>query len=124
MKSYKEMTKTELEELKVKLDAEYKDAQSKGLKLDMSRGKPSKTQLDLSKDMLDVITSESDMVCESGVDVRNYGILDGIPEAKKLMNHCARCWKVDEKRGYVLWCALLIEMLHARQNFLKKMWRN
>ena len=85
MKSYKEMTKTELEELKVKLDAEYKDAQSKGLKLDMSRGKPSKTQLDLSKDMLDVITSESDMVCESGVDVRNYGILDGIPEAKKLM---------------------------------------
>lgn len=85
MKSYKELTKEELVELREKLEKEYKDAASKGLKLDMSRGKPSVAQLDLSKDMLDVITSDSEMKAENGFDVRNYGVLDGIPEAKKIM---------------------------------------
>ena len=85
MKSYKELTKEELVELREKLEKEYKDAASKGLKLDMSRGKPSVAQLDLSKDMLDVITSDSEMKTENGFDVRNYGVLDGIPEAKKIM---------------------------------------
>lgn len=85
MKSYKELTKEELVELKEKLENEYKDAASKGLKLDMSRGKPSVSQLELSRDMLNVITSDSDMKAENGFDVRNYGVLDGIPEAKKLM---------------------------------------
>ena len=85
MKSYKALTKNELLELKKKLEEEYKEAASKGLKLDMSRGKPSLAQLDLSEDMLDVLNSSSDLKSENGLDVSNYGCLDGIPEAKKIM---------------------------------------
>ena len=51
----------------------------------MSRGKPSAAQLNLSNGMMDVLNSTSDMVCESGVDCRNYGVMDGIPEARKLL---------------------------------------
>ena len=51
----------------------------------MSRGKPSSAQLELSSDMLDILNSSSDLKSENGLDVRNYGCLDGIPEAKKLM---------------------------------------
>ena len=50
----------------------------------MSRGKPSKAQLDLSMGMMDVLTSDSDLVCSEGVDCRNYGVIDGIKEAKQL----------------------------------------
>ncbi len=85
MKSYKELSKNELLEIKNVLEKEYEEAASKGLKLDMSRGKPSVAQLELSRDMLDVLNSSSDMKSENGLDVRNYGVLDGIPEAKKLM---------------------------------------
>lgn len=85
MKSYKGLTKNELLALKSNLEAEYKKAASKGLKLDMSRGKPSLAQLDLSRDMLDILNSSSDLKSGNGLDVRNYGCLDGIPEAKKLM---------------------------------------
>lgn len=55
------------------------------LHLDLSRGKPSKEQLDLSVDMLDVLTSRSVLDSEDGTDCRNYGGADGIVEAKKLM---------------------------------------
>ena len=85
MKAYQELTKEELEALKVELEAAYVDAKGKGLKLDMSRGKPAPAQLDMSMDMLDVLKSDSSMLTEGGLDVRNYGVLDGIPEAKKLM---------------------------------------
>ncbi len=85
MKAYQELSKEELLSLKAQLEKEYEDAKGKGLKLDMSRGKPSIAQLDLARGFFDVLTSESDMMDESGVDVRNYGALDGIPEAKKLM---------------------------------------
>lgn len=60
----------------------YVDFQAQGLKLDMSRGKPSPAQLDLSAGLLDCVSNE-DMHGEAG-DYRNYGILDGIPEAKRL----------------------------------------
>lgn len=85
MKSYSELTRDELLAIKDELEKEYKEAASKGLKLDMSRGKPAAKQLDLSRDMLDVVNSSSDLKCEDGVDVRNYGILDGISDAKKIM---------------------------------------
>lgn len=85
MKAYKEMSKSELLELKSELEKKFEDAKGKGLTLDMSRGKPSAEQLNLSNDMLDVLSSSSDMKAENGMDVRNYGILDGISEAKKLM---------------------------------------
>ena len=71
--------------LQQELEQAFEDVKGKGLKLDMSRGKPAVTQLNMSMDMFDVLNSESDMKCEDGTDVRNYGVLDGIPEAKKLM---------------------------------------
>ena len=85
MKAYQEMEKEELVALQQELEQAFEDVKGKGLKLDMSRGKPAVTQLNMSMDMFDVLNSESDMKCEDGTDVRNYGVLDGIPEAKKLM---------------------------------------
>ena len=85
MKAYQELSKEELLSLQAQLAAAYEDAKGKGLKLDMSRGKPSIAQLNMAMDFMDVINSESDMRTEDGVDVRNYGVLDGIPESKRLM---------------------------------------
>ena len=85
MKPLKEMTRDELLALKATLTEEYKEAQKKGLQLDMSRGKPGKTQLDLSLPLLDVISSKDEMLASDGLDIRNYGVLDGLPEAKQLM---------------------------------------
>lgn len=85
MKPYSEMTREELQELKKELFAEYRIFQGKDLKLDMSRGKPSTEQLDLSMGMMDVLSSEDDLICEDGTDCRNYGVLDGIREAKELI---------------------------------------
>ena len=85
MKTYQSMSKMELEQLKAELQAKYKDFQGKGLKLDMSRGKPSKEQLDLSMGMMDVLNSSTELVCEEGTDCRNYGILEGIQEARELL---------------------------------------
>ncbi|TDQ37726.1 aminotransferase class I/II-fold pyridoxal phosphate-dependent enzyme [Aureibacillus halotolerans] len=62
----------------------YATYKQENLKLDMSRGKPSPEQLDLSNAMLDYPSSKDAMVTESGVDIRNYGGLDGLPEMKKL----------------------------------------
>ncbi len=85
MKPYKEMTREELLQEQAVLEARYQEEKAKGLKLDMSRGKPSKAQLDLANGMMDVLGSDSDMKCEAGVDCRNYGIMDGIPEARRLL---------------------------------------
>lgn len=64
---------------------EYEAYKCKGQKLDMSRGKPGPDQLVLSAPMLDVLSSQSDLSASDGTDCRNYGCLDGIPEAKRLM---------------------------------------
>ena len=85
MKPYKEMTREELLKEQAALEAKFQEVKARGLKLDMSRGKPSKEQLDLANGMMDVLNSRSDMVCEAGVDCRNYGIMDGIPEARRLL---------------------------------------
>ena len=85
MKAYQEMSKEELSALKTQLDREFEEAKAKGLKLDMSRGKPSVAQLDMGMDIFDVLNSESDMRSREGVDVRNYGVLDGLTEAKHMM---------------------------------------
>ena len=85
MKKYTEMTKEELMQEKTALEVEYEKIKNLGLSLDMSRGKPGADQLDLSLPMLDVLKSDSDMKSESGLDVRNYACLDGIPEAKALI---------------------------------------
>ncbi|HIQ97243.1 MAG TPA: aminotransferase [Candidatus Limivivens merdigallinarum] len=85
MKPYKEWTREELLLEKAALEEKFNDAKGKGLKLDMSRGKPSAAQLDLAMGMMDVLNSETDLKCSTGVDCRNYGVLDGIPEAKELL---------------------------------------
>lgn len=82
---YNDMSKEELLALKESLNKEYAEAKAKELALDMSRGKPSAKQLDVSLGLLDTINSSSDLKTLDGTDCRNYGVLDGIPEAKKLM---------------------------------------
>ena len=84
MKPYREMSKQELASLKEQLEALYKEYQGKNLSLNMARGKPCKEQLDLSLPMMDVLNSSSDYMTSDG-DVRNYGVLTGIQEAKELM---------------------------------------
>lgn len=85
MAAYKNLSVEELKELKTKLDAEFEEVKARGLNLDMSRGKPSAEQLNLSMGMMDVLTSDTDLICQEGVDCRNYGVLDGITEAKQLL---------------------------------------
>lgn len=85
MKAYKELSENELLALKDELHKEYEEAKAKGLQLDMSRGKPSPAQLDMEKDFLGMVISDADVTTETGVDCRNYGLLDGIPEARKLL---------------------------------------
>lgn len=85
MKKYQEMTREELLQEKTALEAEFAKIKEMGLNLDMSRGKPGADQLDLAMPMLDVLTSKEVIESENGTDLRNYGIVDGIPEAKKLV---------------------------------------
>lgn len=85
MPSYKELSVEELEALKKELGQEFEAVKAKKLNLDMSRGKPSTEQLNLSMTMMDVLHREADMLCEEGIDCRNYGVLDGIKEAKQLL---------------------------------------
>ena len=82
MKSYLEMNKEELELLLNNLEKEYNDILNLKLELNMARGKPDLDQLDISMDMLDVITSKTNLI--KNMDYRNYGILDGIDEAKQM----------------------------------------
>ncbi len=85
MKEYAQMTKEELAAELDELKAEYKEYQEAGLALDMSRGKPSPEQLDLSMGLLNALDAESLMAAENGLDTRNYGGLEGIPEARRLI---------------------------------------
>ena len=85
MKAYRELNREELLELQSSLNKEYEEAKAKGLSLNMSRGKPAVSQLDMGMGFLDALDGSSDMKTEAGVDTRNYGELTGIPEAKQLM---------------------------------------
>ncbi|MCH5185978.1 MAG: aminotransferase [Oscillospiraceae bacterium] len=85
MKSYLKKSKDELLVLKAELEKQFEEIKKEKLNLDMSRGKPSAEQLDLSMGMMDVLNSSVDLKCELGTDCRNYGILTGIHDAKKLL---------------------------------------
>ena len=91
---YKDLSREKLLDMKKTLEAEYEAFRAKGLKLDMSRGKPNKAQLDLTNGMLDTVNSSSDMTASDGMETRNYGGLMGIPECRKLM---AEIVGADEK---------------------------
>ncbi len=85
MESYQNLSKEQLLALKSELEASYEEKKALNLQLDMSRGKPSPSQLDVSLGLMDALNSNSILKSEDGTDCRNYGVLDGIPEAKKLM---------------------------------------
>lgn len=85
-KSFSEMSP---EELKALIAAEQKKLDhwsDMDLTLDLTRGKPNQAQLDLSSGMLSIINNRGDCFSASGLDCRNYGILDGLPETKKLFS--------------------------------------
>ena len=81
---YSKMSSEELLQEKEALQKRYDDFKSQGLALDMSRGKPSPEQLDITMDMLDTVKFENAYKAENGFDCRNYGVLDGIEECKKI----------------------------------------
>lgn len=85
MTTYAQMTTEELQSELASLQDTYNGFKAKGLSLNMARGKPASSQLDLSMPMLDIMTSASDPHAADGSDLRNYGVLDGLPEAKELM---------------------------------------
>jgi DNA-binding transcriptional MocR family regulator len=64
-------------------EASYAAVKQKGLKLDMTRGKPSNEQLDLAAELSTVLTA-ADYKAADGTDARNYGGLDGLPEMKAI----------------------------------------
>ncbi len=82
---YDEMSREALQEELTALKKEYQKFQAMDLRLDMSRGKPSIEQLNLSMGLMDVLDSSSDLTCEDGTDCRNYGQLTGIEEARELL---------------------------------------
>lgn len=82
--NYFDCSKTELEKEYKSLSLQLEEVKGKGLNLNMARGKPGKAQLDLSLDMLDIISSKSDFVGVDGMDCRNYGLLEGIAECREL----------------------------------------
>ena len=79
-----EMSKEQLSAFKAECEKEYEAYKAKGMKLDMSRGKPGADQLDIAMPMFDVFTNSASMIADDGTDCRNYGMLTGIPDAKKL----------------------------------------
>ena len=128
MPAYAELAHEALESTRDALTREYESFKAKGLALNMARGKPSRAQLDLSMPMLRCIVDVDDCTAEDGTDCRNYGVLDGIPEAKRLMaamldddaehvmvfgnsslnimyDTMARCWMFGTL-GHMPWCKL------------------
>lgn len=84
MASYKQMTRSELEREFGIVAQEYEDLKSLNLSLDMSRGKPGFENMDMCEDLFSLVNKEKGFKDSAGVDSRNYGGMDGIPEMKKL----------------------------------------
>ncbi len=128
MPTYAELEHDELLARKEELENEYDEIKARGLALNMARGKPSKAQLDLSMPLLETVTTLADCTAANGTDARNYGVLDGLPEAKELMatmldddpanvivfgnaslnimyDTVARCWAFGSL-GSTPWCQL------------------
>ena len=89
MVPYSSMTKEELAAQKEQLEKKYKEYKDQGLKLDITRGKPSALQLDLSEKMLTVVSKNEECISDDGTDCRNYGLQNGLPQMRELMGRIA-----------------------------------
>ncbi len=83
--TYADLSEAELQSLKERVGQSYAEAKARNLSLNMARGKPGADQLDLSMPMLSLLASPADCIAEDGTDCRNYGVLEGLPEARRLM---------------------------------------
>ena len=90
MKAYQDLTAAERSAELAKVNAAFGALKARNLSLNMSRGRPGKEQLDLVNDILTILKTPEDCVSD-GVDVRNYGLFSGIPEAKKLFAELLGC---------------------------------
>ncbi len=89
MKAYSLRSTEELIAEKTELEKKYKEYQEQELHLDMTRGKPSALQLDVSEEMLNTVLKNEDCYAADGTDCRNYGVQNGIPEVRELMGQIA-----------------------------------
>ncbi|MBE6553705.1 MAG: aminotransferase class I/II-fold pyridoxal phosphate-dependent enzyme [Ruminococcaceae bacterium] len=95
---FSQMSREELQSALETYRSQYEEYCTKKLTLDLSRGKPGAKQLDLLQGMLDCIDSSYDCRTEDGFDCRNYGVLDGIKEAKRLFS---RLLGLSEKELFI-----------------------
>ena len=86
MKNYESLSREELLLLRTELEAKYEAYKILQIDLDLGRGKPGNAQLDMMTDMLTCISTSADCRSKNGVDYRNYGLLEGVPEAKQLFS--------------------------------------
>lgn len=117
MPTYAELGRNELETIKANLDDQYAAIKAKNLSLNMARGKPGTDQLDLSMPLLSCVTTVEDCRAEDGTDCRNYGVLDGLPEAKRFM----ACMLDDEPDNVIVGgnssLSLMYEAVERCMNF-------
>ncbi len=85
-KTFAEMSPDELRAIVAEEQQKLEEWSAMDMTLDLTRGKPNQAQLDLSSEMLSIISDRGDCFSESGLDCRNYGILDGLPETKRLFS--------------------------------------
>ena len=87
---YQKMETTELDAAIEALKAEVAKVKARGLALDMARGKPSPSQVDISRPMLDILNADADLH-DGNVDCSNYGCFEGVPSARKLAGEFLGC---------------------------------
>ena len=98
---YQKMETTELDAAIEALKAEVAEVKAKGLALDMARGKPSPSQVDISRPVLDILNADADLH-DGNVDCSNYGCFEGIPSARKLAGEFLGCLpRPDARTGFV-----------------------
>ena len=128
VKAFSAMTQDELQNVYAREQAKLDKWSERNLTLDLTRGKPNQAQLDLSSEMLSIISDRGDCFSASGLDCRNYGILDGLPETKKLFSDLLDIPAEQILRGhqravsavFLMLAAHLVELIAAEQRHITK----
>ena len=101
MESFREMSKEELQAQEVEVNKKYQEFKDLHLSLNMARGKPAPDQIDHANGMLETMT---DYHAKDGLDVRNYGVLDGLPDERNIQRFIRysskeyhRWWKCESE---------------------------